>query len=98
MKSKVDKQPKATMPKRRDLPATQDDTGFVVVDPEIGSVRFFNPAAAIIWACCDGKTTLRQCAQRIRRRFLTPPFADVSYLIREQLNVFRKLKLVNDAM
>jgi hypothetical protein len=84
------------MPKHRDLPVTLSEEGFVIQDQEIGSVHFLNPAAAVVWSCCDGKTTVRQCAYRIRRKFLTPPFADVPHLIRELLAVFLQLNLVTN--
>lgn len=46
-------------------------------DPEAEAVHFLNPTAAVIWTCCDGRTTIAECVGRLRSSFAVAPEIDL---------------------
>jgi len=59
----------AVLPRRRDLPSRRVGGELMLRDPDAGTVHFLNPTAAAVWESCDGKTTVEECAARLRQRF-----------------------------
>ena len=65
------------LPKRRDLPARPAGKEILLREPEDSRVHFLNASAALVWGCCDGETTLADCAQRLRAAFRIPAGMDL---------------------
>ncbi len=76
------------MPKRRELPSMPAGNESIVRDPGSGQVHFLNATAAIVWECCDGRTTTGECAARIRGAFDVPADADLAADIGATLDGF----------
>lgn len=66
------------LPQRRLLAARAAGQETLLSDPDTGQVHFLNATAALVWECCDGKTTLTECVQRLRQTFVIPPDVDVA--------------------
>lgn len=73
------------LPKARPLTARAAGEDTLLSDKENGKVHFLNAAAALIWGCCDGRTTLDGCVHRLRETFAAPPEADVAADVRAVL-------------
>lgn len=72
------------------LIAKQMDSETVLFDPESGAVHTLNPTAWLIWQLCDGRHSLEDMAEVVRRDFSAGEGADVSDDIRRTIERFRK--------
>ena len=72
-----------TLPRRRDLPTRAAGQDLLVREPDNGGVHFLNATAALVWNCCDGETSVQECAGRMREAFAAPEDADLAADIRE---------------
>ncbi|HLK59092.1 MAG TPA: PqqD family protein [Chthonomonadaceae bacterium] len=82
------------LPRRRDLPSSPVGRELMVRDPESGQVHFFNAAARFIWDSCDGATSIRECAMRLRAEFSVPETVDLQADIAETLADFSQKGLL----
>lgn len=83
------------LPRRKPLPHQAVQSDLVVHDPATGQVHFLNPTAALIWQCCDGVLTLRECADRLRSAFSIPEGAELIDDIRASILDFRQRGLLD---
>jgi hypothetical protein len=86
--------PEQSMPALRDLPTQHLGDEAMVRDPDNGQVHFLNPTAALIWQCCDGKTTFAECAGRLRAAYAIPPEVNLAEDILATLGEFRRKGLL----
>jgi|SRR5579872_4009013 len=84
-----------TLPKRRAFASSSAGEELLVRDPVSGQVHFLNPAAAAVWECCDGATTLRTCADHLRAEFDVPEETDLAADIRETIADFAQQGLLD---
>jgi hypothetical protein len=81
------------LPKRRALAYRIAGQEALLRDPHCGKIHFLNPAALIVWECCDGETTLHACEQRLRDTFADSKGVDVNSDIQKILADFARLGL-----
>lgn len=65
-------------------------------DAVSGQVHFLNPTAAVVWECCDGRTSLAACVARLRASFTIPEAADIAADVRETVAGFRQKGLMDE--
>jgi hypothetical protein len=58
----------------------------LVYDRETQEAHCLNPAAALVWAHCDGRTTVAEMAQLLAREMKTPVTDEVVWLALAELN------------
>jgi PqqD family protein of HPr-rel-A system len=85
-----------TLPLRRDLPHRAVGQEVLVRDPETGKVHFLNATAGVVWECCDGRTSRRDCERRLREAFVMPDNIDLAADIRETLADFEQRGLIRE--
>lgn len=73
------------LPKVRSLTARAAGEDTLLSDPGDGKVHFLNATAALVWQCCDGRTSLDNCVRLLRETFTIPPEADVAADVRAVL-------------
>ena len=73
------------LPRVRPLNARAAGEDTLLSDPGDGKVHFLNATAALVWQCCDGRTTLDDCVRRLRAAFAIPLEADVAADVRDVL-------------
>jgi len=84
-----------SLPRRRDLPSRVVGKEVLVREPGIGKVHFLNPTAALVWECCDGKTSARECERRMRAAFTIAAEADIAADIRQTVADFAQRGLID---
>lgn len=86
-----------TLPKRRPLGERRVGNEVLIRDPEQGQVHFLNVTAALVWECCDGRSTLESCLDRIRAECSVPVEVDLESDVRETLDGFASRGLLDVA-
>jgi Coenzyme PQQ synthesis protein D (PqqD) len=86
----------ALLPKRLDLPGRPVSRDLMLRDPETGRVHFLNATAAVVWNCCDGETSVAECAQRLRSAFAVPPSVDLLADIRAAVTDLNRRGLLDE--
>ena len=82
------------LPRRLELPHRLAGSELLVTVPETGHVHFLNETAAYVWNCCDGVTTLGDCADRLREEFEAPAEIDVAADVLETIGNLSSLGLL----
>lgn len=87
--------PSDTLPKRRPLVERRMGDEILVRDPGKGQVHFLNATAALVWECCDGRSTLGRCLDRIREACSVPVEVDLAADVRDMLDGFASKGLLD---
>ena len=61
-----------------------------------GAVHSLNPTAALIWDLCDGAHSLTEIEQAVRQAFAVPAARDLAADVRQTLDRFRALHLLEN--
>lgn len=83
------------LPPRRELAYQQVLAELFIHEPEQGRIWFLNPTATVVWNCCDGRTSLRDCEARLRAAFSVPEGVDLIEDIREVLSDLQRKDLLH---
>ena len=84
------------LPKRRALPERPAGADVLLRDPSGGGVHFLSPTAAVVWECCDGRTTTAQCVARLRGAFAVPEGVDLAADVLETVKDFQRRGLLEE--
>jgi hypothetical protein len=83
-----------SLPQRRQYTSQSVGNELMITEPESGKVHFFNATAAIVWECCDGRTSFAECEKRLRERFSVPDSVDLATDIRTIVHNFSERGLI----
>lgn len=82
------------LPKHLNLSCRAAGQETLVRNPISGTVHFLNPAAIVVWECCDGATSLDICVLRLKERFNISGCVDLVADIQETIVDFREKGLL----
>jgi Coenzyme PQQ synthesis protein D (PqqD) len=74
--------------RKKDLVIRELDDETLVYDKERDEAHCLNQTAALVWAQCDGKTTVEQAARSLQSKLDVPVGADIIWLAVKQLQRF----------
>lgn len=63
----------------------------LVFDLKTNRAHCLNPASALVWRCCDGRTTVAEAARRLARETGAPADEALVWLALDQLDKYRLL-------
>lgn len=84
----------ARLPKARkkDLVICELDHETLVYDLGNDKAHCLNETVALVWKCCDGKTTVTRMARALRKKLCPPVDTDIVWLAIDQLQRFDLLE------
>jgi len=66
----------------------------VLYNPQTKAIHVLNKISSLIWECCDGKQSLEMIEKKIKEKFEVGSGQDVKGDIRETINKFSELGLI----
>ncbi len=66
----------------------------VLYNAETKAIHVLNNTSSMVWEYCDGKHNLEMIENKIREKFKVSSAEDIKYDIRETLNKFNELGLI----
>jgi len=66
----------------------------VLYNPQTKAIHVLNKISSLIWECCDGKQSLEMIEKKIKEKFEVSSGQEVKGDIRETINKFSELGLI----